>query len=113
MASSQSQIPTISCYFSGKDSCNARIDQKKNDNSKHEIVQTVNVINSVKLQRTKCVDKIISFFKLEERQNKEDCSRKEQCIYFLSKASCIFLYLLFRSRFMPCFLLIKKIFFFI
>lgn len=51
-------------------------------------IQTVNVVNTVRIKRTKCVDKILQFIQLDEHQcsSKEDRTKKQRCIYYFSKS---------------------------
>lgn len=51
-------------------------------------IQTVNVVNTVRIKRTKCLDKLLQFIQLDENQcsSKEDRTRKQRCLYYFSKS---------------------------
>lgn len=54
---------------------------------KQSEIQTVNVVNTVRIKRTKCVDKIIQFIQLDDHQisSKEDRTRKQRCVCYFCK----------------------------
>lgn len=64
------------------------IKSQKIPNERQLEIQTVNVVNTVRIKRTKCVDKILQFIQLDEHQcsSKENRTRKQRCLHYFSKS---------------------------
>lgn len=64
------------------------IKSQKIPSERQSEIQTVNVVNTVRIKRTKCLDKLLQFIQLDENQcsSKEDRTRKQRCLYYFSKS---------------------------